>query len=157
MRRTLHAGEDGPAENIRIALDVLGCERIDHGVRLLEDRELTARVVDAGIALTVCPTSNVVIAHLAPDVASHPLDQLRSAGVHVTVNSDDPGMTQVDIAEEYVIVAEAFGYDLEVMEGFSLAAVDASWAPDEDKVALRSRFLAEFDALRAEAGLPLRS
>ena len=156
LRRTLHAGEDGPAENIRIAVEVLGCERIDHGFRLLDDPELTARVVDAGIPLTVCPTSNVEIAHVVPDVASHPFDRQRRAGVTVTVNSDDPGMMQFDIGDEYVAVADAFGYDLGTMEDLALAGVDASWASDAEKAGLRSRFLAEFDGLRAESGLPAR-
>jgi adenosine deaminase len=156
LHRTLHAGEDGPAENIRIALDVLGCERIDHGFRLLDDPELARRIIDAGIPLTVCPTSNVVIAHVVPDVASHPFDLQRRAGVKVTVNSDDPGMMRFDLADEYVAVADAYGYDLETMEDLSLAALDASWAPADEKSALRRRFLDEFDALRGEAGLPAR-
>ena len=156
LHRTLHAGEDGPAENIRIALDHLGCERIDHGFRLLDDPELTARVVDDGIPLTVCPTSNVVIAHVVPDVASHPFDAMRREGVHVTINSDDPGMMRFDIADEYVAVSSAYGYDLATMEELSLGAIDASWAPAEEKAALRARFEAEMDGLRAEHGLPPR-
>ncbi len=157
LRRTCHAGEDGPAEHIAIAVDVLGAERIDHGFRLLDDPELTARVVDAGIPLTVCPTSNVVIANVVPDVASHPLERQRAAGVRVTINSDDPGMMRFDIADEYEAVHAAFGYDLETMEDFSLGAIDASFAPADEKGALRGRFLTEFDALRAEHGLPARA
>jgi len=153
LHRTLHAGEDGPAENIAIAVDELGCERIDHGFRLLDDPDLTRRVIDRGIALTVCPTSNVMIANVVPDVASHPFDRQRKAGVHVTLNSDDPGMMGFDLADEYVAVRDAYGYDLETMEAVSLAAIDASWAPDDERRALRARFIEEFDALRAEAGL----
>ena len=156
LHRTLHAGEDGPAENIRIAVEDLGCERIDHGFRLLDDPDLTARVVDAGIPLTVCPTSNVVIANVVPDVASHPFDEQRRAGVHVTVNSDDPGMMRFDLAEEYVAVADAFAYDLDTMEDLALAALDASWAEPAEKAAQRARFLAEFDELRRAEGLPER-
>ncbi len=156
LHRTLHAGEDGPAENIRIALEVLGCERIDHGFRLLDDPDLTARIVDEGIPLTVCPSSNVVIAHVVPDVASHPFDRQRRAGVHVTLNSDDPGMMQLDLADEYAAVARSFDYDLETMEDLALAGVDASWAQAAEKAALRTRFLADFDALRVEAGVPTR-
>lgn len=157
LHRTIHAGEDGPAENIRIGVDVLGCERIDHGFRLLDDPELTARITDSGVPLTVCPTSNVTIAHVVPDLASHPFDRQRRAGVAVTLNSDDPGMMQFDLADEYREVSEAFGYDLETMEELGLAAVDASWAPPEEKTALRARFLDEFDELRHGEGLPARS
>jgi adenosine deaminase len=76
--------------------------------------------------------------------------------VTVTINSDDPGMMQFDIGDEYVAVAEAFAYDVETMEDLSLTAVDASWASEGEKAALRSRFLTDFDGLRAEAGLPAR-
>ena len=152
LRRTIHAAEDGPAEHIAIAIEALGCERIDHGYHLLDDPDLTARVIDAQIPFTVCPTSNVVIANLVPDVAHHPFARFRELGVFVTVNSDDPGMMAFDLADEYVAVAAAYDYDLATMEDLSLAAIDASWAPADEQRALRSRFLTEFDALRAEYG-----
>lgn len=154
LRRTMHAGEDGPAEHIRIAFEDCGCERIDHGYRLLDDPELTRRLVDEQIPLTVCPTSNVMIANVVPEVAEHPFARQREMGVLVTVNSDDPGMMQFDIADEYVSVARAFDYSLEDMEAISLAGIEACWAPDDEKGRLRSRFTTEFDQLRTEHGLP---
>lgn len=156
LHRTIHAGEDGPADNIAAAVHELGCERVDHGFRLLDDPELTAEIVDRRIPLTVCPTSNVVIANVVPDVASHPLAEQRRRGVLATVNSDDPGMMRADLADEYVAVAAAYGYPLEEMEQISLDGIEASWLPDDGKAALRARFVAEFDALRAEHGLPAR-
>ena len=150
LRRTMHAGEDGPADNIRIALEDCGCERIDHGFRLLDDPELTDRVVDQQIPITVCPTSNVVIANVVPDVAAHPFGRERERGVLVTLNSDDPGMMRFDVADEYVAVAEAFGYELKDMEAISLAGIDSCWASEQEKGALRERFLREFDGLRSE-------
>lgn len=153
MHRTIHAGEDGPSDNIAITVRELGCERVDHGYRLL-DPELTAEVIDRRIPLTVCPTSNVVITNVVPDVASHPLAEQRRRGVLATCDSDDPGMMQFDIADEYVAVASAYGYSLEEMEQISLDGIEASWLPDDGKVAMRSRFLGEFDALRSEFGLP---
>jgi adenosine deaminase len=156
LRRTMHAGEDGPAENIRIALDQLGCARIDHGFRLLDDPVLTDRVVGDRIPLTVCPISNVIIANVVPDVAHHPIDRQRQAGVLVTVNSDDPGMMGTDIADDYQAVAESFNWDLEAMEQLSLDAIEASWAPDDEKTALRARFTLEFDQLRRSYGLAQR-
>jgi adenosine deaminase len=157
LRRTIHAGEDGPAENIAIAIDVLGCERVDHGFRLLDDAELTARIVDRRIPLTSCPSSNVTIAHVVPDVASHPFAAMRAADVLATLNSDDPGMMRIDLADEYVAVADAYGYTIDDMEQISLDGIEASWAPDDEKARRRTEFLAEFDALRVEFGLPQRS
>jgi adenine deaminase len=156
LRRTMHAGEDGPADNIRIALEDCGCERIDHGFRLLDDPALTDQVVDRRIPVTVCPTSNVMIANVVPDVASHPFARERERGVLVTLNSDDPGMMQFDVADEYVAVANAYGYELEDMEDISLAGIDSCWAPDDERRALRERFLTEFDALRGEYGVAPR-
>ena len=72
LRRTMHCGEDGPVDNIRVAIEALGCERIDHGVALLDDDDLTARVVAERIPLTVCPISNVVLTGTVPSVAAHP-------------------------------------------------------------------------------------
>jgi adenine deaminase len=157
LHRTFHAGEDGPAENIRIALEDLGCQRIDHGFRLLDDPELTQRVVEERIPLTVCPISNVVIANVIPDVAHHPIVRQRELGVLVTVNSDDPGMMGSDIGDDYSAVHEAFGWDLETMEQLSLDAIDASFAPEAEKAQMRGVFVGEFDALRAEYGIPARA
>ena len=156
LRRTFHAGEDGPVDNIRISVDELRAERIDHGFRLLDDPDLTARVADAGIALTVCPISNVVIANVIDDVAQHPFDAQRRAGVIVTINSDDPGMMQTTICDDYEQIARGFGYDLDTMEDLALGAIDVSFAPADERSALRARFTTEMDALRVEAGLATR-
>jgi adenosine deaminase len=156
LRRTMHAGEDGPAENVRIVLDDLGCERVDHGFHLIDDPALTRRVAQEQIPVTCCPTSNVVIANVIPDVAAHPFARLRAEGVLATLNSDDPGMMRFDLADEYVAVASAYGWDLETMEQLSLDGITASWAPDAEKVRMRSRFLAEFAGLRRQYGLAPR-
>lgn len=154
LHRTIHAGEDGPVENIAVAVRELGCERIDHGFRLLDDVKLTGEVVDRRIPLTVCPTSNVMIANVVPDVASHPLAEQRRLGVLATVNSDDPGMMRFDLADEYAAVWSGYGWSLEDMERISLDGIEASWMPDDVKVRTRARFLGEFDVLRREYSLP---
>ena len=78
-----------------------------------------------------------MIANVVPSVAEHPFARQREAGVLVTLNSDDPGMMRFDVADEYVAVARAYGYSLEDMEAISLAGIDACWAPDDEKRALR--------------------
>ena len=155
LKRTMHAGEDGPSENIAIAVRELGCDRIDHGFRLLDDPELTEEVVERRIPMTSCPTSNLVI-KLVPDIESHPFARQRERGVLAMLNSDDPGMMSFDLGDEYATVAEAYDYPLEEMEAISLDGIEASWAPDDEKADLRRRFCAEFDALRSEFGLPPR-
>ena len=89
LRRVAHAGEEGPPAYIRAALDELGAERIDHGVRCLEDLALVRRLHDRRIPLTVCPLSNVKL-KVFDDMSEHNLPQLLDLGLVVTVNSDDP-------------------------------------------------------------------
>ena len=105
----------------------------------------------------MCPTSNVVIANVVPDVASHPFARQREAGVLAMINSDDPAMTRVDVGQEYGIVADAYGYDLETMEDLSLDSIEATFMDDAEKAQTRSGFVAEFNAIRAEEGLPPRT
>jgi adenosine deaminase len=156
LHRTFHAGEDGPADNIAAAFDDLGCERIDHGFRLLDDPVLTARIADARVPLTVCPISNVVIANVIDDVADHPFARQREAGVLVTINSDDPGMMGTTICDDYEAVTDRFGYDADTIEDIALDAIDASWAPADEQMALRERFLTEMADLRRKHGLAPR-
>jgi len=89
LQLVAHAGEEGPPAYIRTALDVLKVERIDHGVRCLEDPALVARLARDRVPLTVCPLSNVKLC-VYPDLAHHPLKALVDAGICATVNSDDP-------------------------------------------------------------------
>ncbi len=142
LRRTCHAGEAvgaGP-ENIRIALDVLGAERIDHGVAIVEDPALLARVVDERVPLTVCPTSNVVIANRFRSLAEHPFRRLVDAGVLVTINTDDPAMTGIDLGSEYRSVVEAYGLGLEEAARLAIAGIDSTWLDESDRTALRAEF-----------------
>jgi adenosine deaminase len=152
---TMHLGEEGPAADIRAGIEIVGVERIDHGFSLLDDPDLVGDVVQSRIAFTVCPTSNRRIG-LVDSVQSHPLIRMRDAGVLVTLNSDNAAMFDIDLADEYVNVRDAFGCSLDELEDFSLAAIDASWADGATKSAMRRDFLAEMDDLRAAHGLESR-
>lgn len=89
LRRVCHAGEEGPAEYVWQALDVLGAERIDHGIRCLDDRALVRRLADEQVPLTVCPLSNVRL-RAVDRLADHPLPRMLDHGLLACVNSDDP-------------------------------------------------------------------
>lgn len=89
LKAVAHAGEEGPPEYVWQALDLLKVERIDHGVRALEDTDLTARLVREQVPLTVCPLSNVRLC-VVPDIAQHPLRRMLRDGLMATINSDDP-------------------------------------------------------------------
>jgi len=89
LRRVAHAGEEGPPAYVASALDVLRVERIDHGVRAIDDPALVRRLAASRVPLTVCPLSNVKL-RVYPDMAMHVLPRLLAEGLCVTVNSDDP-------------------------------------------------------------------
>jgi adenosine deaminase len=149
LRRTCHAGEAvgvGP-DNIRIAIDVLGAERIDHGVAIAEDRPLMARAVAEGIPLTVCPTSNVVIANRYRSLAEHPLPALRDAGLLVTVNTDDPAMMELDLGREYARVGEAYGWDVDELGRLAAEGIASTWLDDTDRRTLAAEFETALAAL----------
>ncbi|MEX1263867.1 MAG: adenosine deaminase family protein [Actinomycetota bacterium] len=141
LRRAGEAVGCGPS-NIEIALDVLGAERIDHGVALPEDPALLARVATEGIPLTVCPTSNVVIANRFRSLADHPLLDLYRAGVRVTINTDDPAMLQWDLGREYAAVGEAYGLDIAAMGEMTIDGIDSTWLDEPDRRSLRTEFRA---------------
>jgi adenosine deaminase len=106
LRRVVHAGEEGPPSYVRDALDLLGAERIDHGVRSLEDPDLVKRLRDEQIPLTVCPLSNERL-QVVPSLDQHPLARMLELGLNVSINSDDPAYFGGYIGDNYVRVAEA--------------------------------------------------
>ncbi len=149
FRRTCHAGEAvgvGP-DNIRLALDSLGAERIDHGVALVEDQELVHRVAAERIPLTVCPTSNVVIANRFRSLEEHPFQAMRQAGVLVTINTDDPAMLDLDLGIEYRRVGEASGLDVDSLAQLALEGIDSTWLDASDRTTLANDFQAVLRSL----------
>jgi adenosine deaminase len=149
LHRTSHQGEVTSAANVAAGVDVLGCERIDHGLRIVDDEELTKRFAGERIPLTVCPNSNVVIANAYPRLEEHPYPRMRETGLLATLNTDDPALTDLDLGKEYRSVAEAFGYGFEDMVAIALEGVEASWLDDGDRRALAGRVRAEADRLSA--------
>jgi adenosine deaminase len=106
LRAVAHAGEEGPASYIREALDLLKVERIDHGVRCDEDPALVEELARRRIPLTVCPLSNLKL-RVVKDLRDHNFAKLLRAGVHVTINSDDPAYFGGYITDNYLRTAEA--------------------------------------------------
>ena len=150
LHAVAHAGEEGPPSYIGEALDLLEAERIDHGIRAVEDPALVGRLAHEEIALTVCPLSNVRL-RAVPDLAAHPLRVLMAAGVRVTVNSDDPAYFGGYIGDNFVAVRDSLELtDLELMR-LAQNSVESAFAPLDRKVAL----LHEIDGWAARANVPL--
>ena len=126
LGRTAHAGESSGPEGVLDALDFLKLDRVDHGVRAIEDPALVERLAAEGVTLNVCPTSNVITG-LYPRVAEHPVDRLVAAGVPVTVNSDDPMSMELSLNSELADTASAFGWGMGELVGVTRTAIDATF------------------------------
>jgi adenosine deaminase len=142
-----HAGEEGPPAYIESALDVLHAERIDHGVRCVESPALVQRLAALRMPLTVCPLSNVKLC-VFPSLAAHNLPQLLSAGLCVTLNSDDPAYFGGYLNQNFVETFAALPA-LGAQAAYTLArnSFEASFAPAADK----ARWIGELDAHFATA------
>jgi adenosine deaminase len=152
LRLTAHQGEDTGPEAIAACVDVLGAERIDHGLSIMEDAELVERFAGQGIPLTVCPTSNIVIANKVARLADHPFKAMRDAGLLATLNTDDPALTDLDLGREYAAVAAAYQWGFDQMVAVAHDGVDATWLDDDAKRALHGDIDARAADLRADLG-----
>jgi adenine deaminase len=139
-----HAGEEGPPAYIESALDVLQVERIDHGVRCLEDAALTQRLAREQIALTVCPLSNVKL-RVFDTMAQHNLVQLLDAGLLATVNSDDPAYFGGYMNDNFIAAFDALPLGLSHAHRLARNGFLAAFLPDD----ARQRYLDEVDAFFA--------
>lgn len=146
--RTAHSSEHAPvAVNTITCLDLLGCDRIDHGYFVLEDPAVVERVREEQTAFTVVSTTS---RRSWRPWRRASIAAMLEAGLNVIPASDDPGMFPTTLAEEYAILSEQLGVDRHKLRAMSLAGVEASWVPEPEKQAMRERFTAEFDALEAE-------
>jgi adenine deaminase len=127
-----HAGEEGPPDYIHQALDLLKVERIDHGVRCLEDRELVKRLAAERVPLTVCPLSNLKLCVVA-SMADHPLKKLLQNGLCATVNSDDPAYFGGYVTDNYLSTAAALCLTCEDVATLAKNSFEASFLADEEK------------------------
>jgi adenosine deaminase len=141
LRLVAHAGEEGGPGYVREALDLLNVERVDHGVRSMEDPDLVARLRDQRIALTVCPLSNVAL-RVVGTLADHPLPRMLDAGLLATVNSDDPAYFGGYVDDNLAAVRREFGFDDEQLATLARNSFDACFAPEADK----RRWQAEVDS-----------
>ncbi len=130
---TAHAGEEGPPDYVREALDLLKAERIDHGNRALEDPALTQRIAQAGLTLTVCPLSNLRL-RVIDTMTNSPVARMLDLGLKVTVNSDDPAYFGGYVNDNYRAVAAAL--DLTAAQIVQLAenSFTGSFLPAEEQL-----------------------
>jgi adenosine deaminase len=135
LRRTVHAGESSGPEGVRDAIELLGADRIDHGVRAIEDPELVALLVDRQIPLGVCPTSNLELGVYA-SIEDHPIDRLRRAGVAVSINTDDPLLLGASLVGEYALCSKAFAWSDNDLRALARNSIEAAFANADIKAGL---------------------
>ena len=150
LRVHVHTGESGGPDRMRLSIDHLEPDRIDHGIRSIDEPVLVAELAETGTPLAMCPTSNLTLGVVA-SLADHPIVPLRAAGVTVTVNTDDPLLLDTDLANEYVRCVEAFGWDTDDLRSLAAASVRASTAPDERQAELIAEIRAYPDPTEEDA------
>ena len=146
LGRTAHAGESSGPEGVWDALDHLHLDRVDHGVRSVEDSALLEHLAARGITLNVTPTSNVITG-LYPSVAHHPVGRLIEAGVPVTINSDDPKAMNVTLSGEFEKVSRSLGWTLAEVEAATRRAIDAAFCDPDHAAGLHRRIDAHVHSL----------
>lgn len=138
---TIHAGEaDGPA-SVWSAIKDLGAERIGHGFRSIEDPKLVDYLAASDIGLEACPTSNLHISAVA-DYASHPVKPLADQGVMVCLNTDDPGISNIDIAHEYNVAAPATGLNGAQVRQAQVNGMKMAFLSDSEKSEVNNQVVA---------------
>ncbi len=142
LHRVAHAGEEGPPAYVWEALDVLGVERIDHGIRSMEDPALVERLRRDQVPLTVCPLSNVRL-RCVDKLSDHPLGRMLETGLMVTVNSDDPAYFGGYVGDNFAAVREALSLDEHAVRTLARNSFRAAFLDEDEE--LRADYLAEVE------------
>jgi adenosine deaminase len=129
---TIHAGEWGPATHVREAIEAFEAERVGHGVRVLEDKNITALARERQTALEVCVTSNYQ-SGVVDSLEEHPLMKMLEAGLNVTINTDDPSISRITLSHEYHAVCEDLYMPQIKLKERIVAAAQAGFLPDMEK------------------------
>lgn len=145
IKRTAHAGEEGPVEYIREALEMLDVQRVDHGIRLAQDDELMHEMARRKIMVTLCPLSNVRL-QCVKAIAELPVRKFLDHHVPFSINSDDPAYFGGYILSNYCAVQEAFSLTLEEWKGIAMATIEGSWCDESRKRAMISHMISVVDA-----------
>ncbi len=138
LKLSIHAGEWGGAANVREAIETLGTDRVAHGVRVMEDPDVVALARERQTPFEVCITSNYQ-SGVVPSLTAHPLTKMIAAGLYVTLNTDDPSISQITLSDEYRIAVESLQLSRAALAERVVAAAQAAFLPAQEKKALISR------------------
>lgn len=142
---TVHAGEGGGETNIRTAIEVLGAQRIGHGIKIINDEEMMAWLRDRGTPLEISLTSNIKTGTV-PSLREHPLRRLYDYGIKVSLNTDDPAICDTTLSREYQFAMEYQGFTFSEIKGLVLSALDQSFLPEYRRQTIRAGLERELSA-----------
>ncbi len=143
LHLSIHAGEWGSGDNVCYALEHLAADRIGHGIRVLESPRGIALAREKNTAFEVCPTSNYQSGAVA-SMESHPLPRMLAHGLNITINTDDPGISQINLSDEYQLVCEGFGISHSQLCKMNVAAARAAFIPHTEQETLAAEIRSEF-------------
>ena len=149
LHLTAHQAEDASPRNIETCLDLLGCERVDHGYHVVESTEIMTRCRDEGVVFTCTPVSTAWV-YFEDDFDKHPLRQMREFGLKISLDCDDPPMFKTDPTKDYIVAAEHMGFTVEDFRQCMVNGIDGSWLGESTKQVMRREWTQEFDELAAE-------
>ena len=151
-KATIHAGEVSSASQVWLAIEKLHASRIGHGTASVDDPRLQRLLIDSGIVLEQCLTSNYQTGSWV-DERNHPIGRLYEWGVPVTINSDDPTIQDTDLTDDYLKVQEYFKLGIEDLVKLNLTAIEGAFLQDSDKADLKTRYLDAVASFRSEQRL----
>lgn len=142
LHTSAHAGEAAGADSVRDAVTALGIERVGHATRAEEDPAVIDLLAETGVALEMCPLSNLATGTVG-DIAEHPVRRYLDRGLNVTINTDDPHMFGNSMADEYMVLHKTFGFSRAEIRRTVLNAIEATWQDAAAKAALNEAFTAD--------------
>lgn len=144
---TIHAGEVSPAQQVWDSINNLHAQRIGHGTSTIDDEKLQQRLIDEGVVLEQCITSNYQTGSWV-DERNHPLGRLFRSGVPVTINSDDPTIQDTDLTDDYMKACDYFDLTLGDLVALNLIAIEGAFLPDTEKSELKQRYLSAIETFK---------
>lgn len=140
---TVHAGEWGSGENVAHAIEKMGAERIGHGIRVLESPRAMQLALEHSPAFEVCVTSNYQ-SGVVGELDTHPIREMIERGLNVTINTDDPSVSQISLSDEYQVLCENLGFTLADIRSRLAVSARAAFLPDKEKELLEQSILRDF-------------
>jgi adenosine deaminase len=136
---TVHAGEATGADSVRVAVEELNAQRIGHGIHAVENSNVVSLLYERHVGLEVCPTSNFQTGAV-PHLTLHPLLDLFSLRLPVTINTDDPSVSDTTLSDEYIVAIRTVGLSKQMILQAIWNAIDVAFIPEEERSDLRSQF-----------------